>query len=214
MPSSSTTGSVHWLRQRKLALGLASLAGISLAFVPWRVAFESVFFLALILCISRLKLVRIHFSELSRAQQGWVCGLIALLMAAQLADISRKSFPFVNWTMYSKSTPLTSSVFALKAVCSDGSSFDIPTNPFPTHTLNAATRLKSLLEKRDTVKPGKREALESRIRQLEDALRNACAVRSGGRPVTSLILMEGTINLSRRPELVDWAPCHEIRFLR
>ena len=52
------------------------------------------------------------------------------------------------------------------------------------------------------------------IRQLEDALRSACTARSGGRPVTSLILMEGKINLSRRPELVDWTPCHEIRFLR
>ncbi|MFT4175546.1 MAG: hypothetical protein QM627_02715 [Luteolibacter sp.] len=200
------------LNRRDVRWVIYGIAVMSVVIGPLRGWFEFWFCVALLVGVSRIGIVRSFFADMSGFQRCVASGLVVVLMVGQLKDESRKIFPFVSWTMYSKQTGKATKVYAFRAICEDGACVQLSTNLFPSNTLNVARKLKSLVDARVKASGKKREKIDEQIRLLEESLRRECVARVGA--AHGVVLMEGLLDMKEPSRFVSWSPCYEIRFDR
>ena len=126
-----------------LAILTILVAGVALRAAwpnPWRLV-EVAIYGVLALLLVRERQVRALFQWAPAAYAVPCLALVALCVMGQFADAPRRTYPFVNWTMYTNQTGTTPRVYDITLTLKSGAVVPLPLTGYPTSSRALLSRL-------------------------------------------------------------------------
>lgn len=156
---------------------------------------EAVVYVGFIVLLSRNRAVVRLLRDLSHLHRGLLIGCLVLMIGAQLLGRSHRTFPFVGWSMFTRSRQGDARYLEYRGTTRHGAPTSQPLVGI-FDTVKMRWRLKGLIEQSEKPqKPEKQEAARTEFNRLLRAAADAYNRRNAEDPLRSIRVSDYTVPL-------------------